>query len=143
MISCISHEKPNGNVIIPYAPILSRPYYNILEYLGNMPTKISILDLLCTSPLYKEILDSVLHESRIPTDINAIEFRNLVGHLSTSCALSFKTSNILFIELGHILPLSIAIMVSNFEDKSVMIDNDLALNLVGIKLSFSISDNTL
>ena len=47
------------------------PPHNILEHLGNTPAQISILDLLWTSPLYQEILDNTLHESRIPSDINS------------------------------------------------------------------------
>lgn len=88
--------------------------YNILEHLGNMPTQISILDLLLTIPLYREILNNTLHESHFPSDINAIEFRNLVGHLFISCALSFKPSGVPEIGPDHILPLYIAIMVSDF-----------------------------
>ena len=93
-----------------------------------MPTQISILDLLRTSPLYQEILDSTLRESRIPSDINATEFHNLVGYLSASCALSFKTTNILVVEPDQTLPLRIAVMVSNFVVKRLMIDNGSGLN---------------
>ena len=67
-----------------------------------MLAQISILDLLHTTPIYKEILDSVLHESHVPTDINAIKFHNLVGHLSTPCALSFKTTDISEVEPDQI-----------------------------------------
>ena len=98
-----------------------------------MSTQISILDLLHTSPIYREILDSVLHESCVPIDMNAIEFCNLVGHLLTSCALSFKTTNIPEVELDHTLPLYIIIMVSNFVVKRVMIDNGSALNICTLK----------
>ena len=73
-----------------------------------MSAQISILDLLRTSPVYREILDSVLHEFRVPTDINATKFRNLVGNLSTPCALSFKTTDIPKVEPDHTLPLHIA-----------------------------------
>lgn len=79
--------------------------YNILEHLGNTLAQISILDLLQTSPLYQEVLNNTLHESRVPSNINATEFCNLVGHLSASCALSFKTTDIPVFELDHILPL--------------------------------------
>ena len=98
-----------------------------------MSAQISILDLLHTSPVYREILDSALHESHVPTDINATEFRNLVGHLSTPCALSFKTTDIPEVEPDHTLPLRIAIMVSQFAVKRVMVDNGSALNICTLK----------
>ena len=98
-----------------------------------MPIQISILDLLHTSPMYKEILDSSLHESHVPIDINAIEFCNLVGHLFTLCALSFKTTDIPEVEPNHTLPLCITIMVSYFSIKRVMIDNGSALNIYTLK----------
>ena len=104
-----------------------------MEHLGNMPAQNSILDLLCTSPVYKDILDSALIESRVPSDINATNFCNLVGHLSSSCALSFKPTNIPMVEPDHTLPLHIAIMISNFVVKRVMIDNGSALNICTLK----------
>lgn len=68
--------------------------YNILEHLGNTPAQISILDLLHTRPLHQEILNNTLHKYYIPIDINAIEFKNLVGNLSTPSVLSFKPYDI-------------------------------------------------
>ena len=115
----------------PSAP--SKSQYNILEHLGNMPAQISILDLLRTSPVYKDILDQALIESRVPSDINATDFRNLVGHLSSSCALSFKPTDMPVVEPDHTLPLRIAIMVANFAVKRVMIDNGSALNICTLK----------
>ena len=114
-------------------PAQPNAQYNIIEHLGNMSAQIAILDLLRTSLVYREILDSALHESRVPTDINATKFRNLVGHLSTPCALSFKTIDIPEVVLDHTLPLCIAIMVSNFSVKRVMIDNGSALNVCTLK----------
>ena len=104
-----------------------------MEHLGNMPSQISILDLLRTSPVYKDILDSALIESRVPSYINATDFRNLVGHLSSSCALSFKPTNIPMVEPDHTLTLRIAILTSNFAVKRVMIDNGSALNICTLK----------
>lgn len=49
------------------------------------------------------------------------------------CSLSFKPSDIPTVELGHILPLRIVFIVSNFVIKRIMIDNDLVLNLCTLK----------
>ena len=98
-----------------------------------MPTQISILDLLRKIPHYQEILDDTLHETRVPSDINATEFRNLVGHVLALCALSFKSTDIPAVEPDHILPLHIVVMVSYFVVKCVMIDNGSALNLCTLK----------
>ena len=130
---CCYYPMNKVQHIRPLVPTPSQAQYNLIEHLRNMPTQISILDLLCTSPIYKEILDSVLHESHVPIDTNAIEFRNLVGHISTPCALFFKTTDILEVEPDHTLPLHIAIMVSNFFIKRVMIDNESSLNIFTLK----------
>jgi len=98
-----------------------------------MPIQISILDLLQTSPLYQEILDSTLRESHVPSDINATEFHNLVGPILASCALSFKTTDIPAVEPDHILSLCIAVMVLDFAVKRVMINNGSSLNLCTLK----------
>jgi hypothetical protein len=91
--------------------------YNILEHLGNTPAQISILDLLRTSPAYQEILNKALHDSHVPSDINLTEFQNLVGHLSTSCGVSFRPTDIPSNETDHNLPLCIAVMVKIFSIK--------------------------
>lgn len=56
-----------------------------------------------------------------------------MGHLSTSCVLSFKPSNILEIKLDHTLPLYIIVMVFDFIVKSVMIYNGSSLNLCTLR----------
>ena len=99
-----------------------------------MSTQISILNILRTSPSYKEILDSDLQESHVPTNINATKFINLVGHISTSCVLSFKPFDVPKIEPDHILPLYIYVMVSNSSIKRVMIDHGSALNPCTLRL---------
>ena len=106
--------KTRFNIVGPLVPSPSQAQYNIIEHLRNMSAQISILELLCTSHAYREIFDSALHESHVPIDFNTTEFQNLVGCLSTPCALSFKTTNIPKVEPNHTLPLYIAIMVSNF-----------------------------
>jgi len=98
-----------------------------------MLAHISILDLLHISQIYQEILDSTLHEPHIPIDTNATKFYKMVGHLSTSYALSFKNLNIRTIDPDHILPFQIIVMVSNFVVKWVMIDNGSDLNLCTLK----------
>ena len=75
----------------------------------------------------------MLHESHVPIDINTTKFHNIVGNLSTLCALSFKTTNIPEVDPNHTLPLRIAIMVSNFFLKRVMIDNGSTLNICTLK----------
>jgi hypothetical protein len=81
MIGCISQVEPSINVINirgpnnqctvttrrtrvnitgPPTSAPSKAQYDILEHLGNMPAQISILDLLRTSPVFKEILDNAL-----------------------------------------------------------------------------------
>lgn len=134
----ITTRETRLNIVRPSIPTPPRPppsglQYNIFEHLGNMPAQISILDILHTSPLYQEILDSSLHDSHVLTDIKTTKFHNLVGHLFTSCALSLKTLDIPIVDLDHILPLCIVVMVSNFVFKRVMIDNGSALNLCTLK----------
>lgn len=121
----------------PGKTLYTHPIKSIVRY-SRTPweyaSQISILDLLHTSPIYKEILDKALQESRVPIDINATNFKNLVGHLDASSVVSFRNSDIPAIESDHILPLHIIFMVSNFVVKHVMIDNGSTLNLCTLKL---------
>ena len=45
--------------------------YDMLSQLGKTPAQISILELLTTSPIHKEILETTLLESHVLENINA------------------------------------------------------------------------
>ena len=65
------------NPLVPHAlvaPSISQRYaslYDVMSQLGKKTTQISILELLTTSSIHKEILETALLESPIPKNINA------------------------------------------------------------------------
>ena len=78
---------------MPTTPSTSqRPtsHYDVLSQLGKTPTKISNLELITTSSIHKEILETTLLESHVPKNINASQFIARIGNLSTQQYLVFK-----------------------------------------------------
>jgi len=65
--------------------------YNLLDHLGKTPAQITILELLHTSLLHKEILDKALMETQVPTDINVEQFQAMVAHLATPHSHLFRS----------------------------------------------------
>lgn len=63
-------------------PMSSTHRYDLLDQLGKTPAQISILEILKTSSIHKEILEQALLESRIPNNINATQFQALIGNLA-------------------------------------------------------------
>lgn len=56
------------------ASFVPKPEYDLVEKLGKTPSLISILELLRISPSHKAILDKVLRETSIPTNLNVDQF---------------------------------------------------------------------
>ena len=76
------------NPSIPYVPTMpstsQRPasHYDVLSQLGKSPTQISILELLTTSPIHKEILETALLECHVLENINASHFTTMIENLA-------------------------------------------------------------
>ena len=89
-------STPNStNPSVPHVPTVpytsQRPvsHYDMLSQLGKTLAQISILELLTTSPIHKEILETALIESRVPENINASQFTTMIGNLATQQHLAF------------------------------------------------------
>lgn len=67
--------------------------YDILDHPSQTFAQISILELLKTSSVHKEILKQALLESRVPDNINATQFQALIGSLISQHHLVFTSKD--------------------------------------------------
>lgn len=67
--------------------------YDLIDHLGKTHSLISILEILNISPSHKAILDKILREKSIPTDLNMDQFQAMVGYLSTPHCLTFSEAD--------------------------------------------------
>ncbi|GLJ51443.1 hypothetical protein SUGI_1093350 [Cryptomeria japonica] len=75
--------------------------YDLVEQLGKTPALISILELLRISPTDKSILDKILRETIVPTNLNVDQFQAMVGYLSIPHSLTFTEADGTSISLPH------------------------------------------
>ena len=107
----------NSNSPAPHAPAVpstpQRPTsrYDVLSQLGKTPAQISILELLTTSPIHKEILESSLLESCIPENINASQFTTMIGNIATQQHLVFTDKDFQGSNQHHNLSLHIEVLI--------------------------------
>ncbi|GLJ20143.1 hypothetical protein SUGI_0365630 [Cryptomeria japonica] len=85
----------------------TKPEYDLVEQLGMTPTLISILELLRISPAHKAILDKILRDTVVPTDLNVDQFQAMVGYLSIPHSLTFTEADDASVSQPHNAPLHI------------------------------------
>ncbi|GLJ23129.1 hypothetical protein SUGI_0436430 [Cryptomeria japonica] len=100
----------------------TKPEYDLVEQLGKTPTLISILELLRISPTHKAILDKILRDTTVPTDLNVDQFQAIVGYLSIPHSLTFREVNDTFVSQPHNAPLHIEAFIHKHRIKQVLID---------------------
>jgi len=128
------------NPSIPHVPVVPSTsqrlasHYDVLSQLGKTPTQLSILELLTTSPIHKEILEASLLESRVPENINASQFTVMIGNLAAQQHLFFTDKDFQGPSQHHYLSLHIEVLIQWHKIKQVLIDNGSSLNLCTLKM---------
>jgi len=108
--------------------------YNLLDHLDKTPAQISILELLHTSPLHKEVLDKALMETQVPTNLNFDQFQAMVGHIASPHHLTFSEKDLPTSDNLHNDALHIEVRIHKHIIKRVLIDGGSSLNLCTLKL---------
>ncbi|XP_071921738.1 uncharacterized protein [Coffea arabica] len=81
--------------------MLNKSEYKVIEQLDKMPTQISMLNLLLTSKLHREVLLKVLTEAQVPKNIPVDKFTHLVEHVLVSNQISFSDKDLTSEGIGH------------------------------------------
>lgn len=106
--------------------------YDLLDQLGKTPAQISILELLKTSPVHKEILEQALLQSHVPDNINPTQFQALIGNLASQQHIIFNSKDAPANE-DHNKPLHIEALIYKHKVKRILIDGGSELNLCTYK----------
>ncbi|GLJ04943.1 hypothetical protein SUGI_0007520, partial [Cryptomeria japonica] len=95
----------------------------------KIPALISILELLRISPTHKAILDKILRDTIVPTDLNVDQFQAMVGYLSIPHSLTFTEADDAFVSQPHNTPLRIKAFIHKQRIKRVLIDGGVGINI--------------
>ncbi|GLJ22222.1 hypothetical protein SUGI_0417710 [Cryptomeria japonica] len=107
----------------------TKPEYDLVEQLGKTPALISILELLCISLAHRAILDKILRDTFVPTDLNVDHFQAMVGYLSIPHSLTFTEADDASVIQPHNAPLHIEAFLHKHRIKRVLIDGGVGLNI--------------
>ncbi|GLJ50598.1 hypothetical protein SUGI_1077960 [Cryptomeria japonica] len=103
--------------------------YDLVEQLGKTPALISILELLRIFPAHKAILDKILRDTTIPTNLNVDQFQAMVGYLSIPHSLTFIEVDDASVSQPHNAPLHVEAFIHKHRIKRVLIDGGAGLNI--------------
>ncbi|GLJ14817.1 hypothetical protein SUGI_0240950 [Cryptomeria japonica] len=107
----------------------TKPEYDLVEQLGKTSTLIYILELLRISPTHKAILDKILRDTVVPTDLNVDQFQAMVGYLSIPHSITFTKADDASISQPHNAPLHIEAFIHKHRIKQVLINGGAGLNI--------------
>lgn len=113
-------------------PMSSTRRYGLLDHLGKIPAQVSILELLKTSPIHKDILEETLLESHVPDNINDAQFQALIRNLATQQHLVFSSNDTPTNDY-HNKPFHIEALIQKHEVKCILVDSGSGLNLYTYK----------
>ncbi|XP_071923191.1 uncharacterized protein [Coffea arabica] len=80
---------------------LQRSEYNVVEKLSKSPAQISMLDLLFSSDMHRDVLLEVLTKAQIPKDISVANFSHIVGSVLFTKQITFSDDELPAESIGH------------------------------------------
>lgn len=99
-----------------------------------MPAQISMLDLLHISPTHKAILDKVLQDSSISTNIDVNQFEAIFRYLASPHHITFLDQDYSSPKPSHNETLHIKVFIWKHKVRRVLVDGGAGLNICSLKL---------
>ena len=110
--------------------IIKKSDYNIVEQLGQTPSKISMLALLLCSEAHAKALVKFLKNAHIPQDTTADQFEGCISRLTINNGLGFSDADLTPAGRNHNKALHISIECKGTTLSHVLVDTGSALNIL-------------
>lgn len=101
----------------------------VIRKLEEVPTQISILDLVLSSEYHRRILVKVLEKTHLPKTVDIEKFSHLIGHILDCNVISFIDDDIPAEGTGHRNPYISGSFHQDMYLGGVQIDGGLTLNI--------------
>ncbi|KAK5840509.1 hypothetical protein PVK06_009411 [Gossypium arboreum] len=113
-----------------FLKFLKNSEYSVVEQLRKQPVRISVLALLLSSEMHRDVLLKVLNETYVTHDISVNKLDRLVNNISADNFIYFNDDEIPPGGIGSTKALHITIRCKGYMLPSVLIDNGSALNIL-------------
>ncbi|XP_052885264.1 uncharacterized protein LOC128293784 [Gossypium arboreum] len=113
-----------------FLKFLKHGEYSVVEQLHKQPARISVLALLLSSEVHREVLMKVLNETSVTNDISVNKLDRLVSNISADNFINFNDNEIPPGGMGSVKDFHITTRCKGYTLPSVLIDNGLALNVL-------------
>ncbi|XP_052482948.1 uncharacterized protein LOC128036115 [Gossypium raimondii] len=113
-----------------FLKFLKHSEYSVVEQLHKQPARISMLELLLSSEIYRNVLIKVLNETYVADDISVNKLDRLVNNISAENFIFFNDDEIPPGGRGATKALHITARCGEYTLAGVLIDNGSALNVL-------------
>ena len=110
--------------------IIKKRDYNVVEQLGQTPSKISMLSLLLYSEAHAKALVKFLKNAHIPQDTSTNQFESCIARLTADNGLGFSDADLTHAGRKHNKALHISIGCKVTTLSHVLVDTGSALNVL-------------
>ena len=110
--------------------VIRKSDYNIVEQLGQTPSKISMLSLLLCSKAHAQALIKFLKNEHVPQKTTAVQFENSVASLTADNDLGFSDADLTLMGKNHNKALHISIECKGTTMAHVLVDTGSSLNVL-------------
>src|ERR1043165_6149736 len=110
--------------------IIKQSDYNVVEQLGQTPSKISMLALLLCSEAHAKALLKFLKNAHIPQDTTVDQFEGCIASLTVNDGLGFSDADLTLAGKKHNKALQISMECKGTTLSHVLVDTGSTLNIL-------------
>ena len=110
--------------------IIKKSDYNVVEQLGQTPSKISMLSLLLCSEAHAKALIAFLKTAHVPQETSADQFKDCVASLTADNGLGFSDADLTAKGKNHKDALHVSIEYRGTTLAHVLVDTGSSLNVL-------------
>ncbi|XP_058774509.1 uncharacterized protein LOC131648805 [Vicia villosa] len=123
-------EDPSQKEMDEILKIICKSDYDVIEQLGHIASKISMLSLLTCSEAYAKALMRFIKVAHVPQEISVNQFENCISSLTTDNYLGFFDAELISAGKNHNKALYISIECRGTTLAHVLVNNGSSLNVL-------------
>jgi len=113
-----------------FLKFIQQSEYKVVDQLNQMPTRVSLLELLMHSVSHRKLLTKILSGAHVDQEISLDKFEGIVSHITANNYLTFTEQELPSEGRGHNKGLHISIKCMNHFISRLLIDNGSSLNVM-------------
>ncbi|XP_058757379.1 uncharacterized protein LOC131630634 [Vicia villosa] len=126
----VNEGSSSGKEMDEILKLIKMSDYKVVDQLHRTPYKISIMELLTSSPAHRDSLMKILDQAFVDHDVTLDQFNGVVGNITACNNLSFSDEDLPEEGRNHNLALHISVSCKEDSMSNVLIDTGSSLNVM-------------